>query len=518
MDLRSVIEKFKDLGMIVLEEAETPIWRISPKLWAEDDALFFSNIKGYPFPIVGNLCNSREKLAASMGVPADELLREYVKRAGAPHAPVTVATGPVKDVIYTGDNVDMSIFPVLLQHERDGAPYISSAVDFARNDKGGHNVGIRRLMFLSKDEITFNATSPSDLKALIGKSREEKRPFEIAFAVGAHPLVYLGALTRVPVNDELSLIGGLFQRALNTVKCETVDILVPADAEMIIEGLVYPDELVNEGPYGEVLGFYGESKVNARMEITAVTHRKDMIFQTLTAGGDHIWNTDGAMLSGLRAELSVWNALKQAVAKPINVFSVPAAGGQLTVRASIDAQNEGDGKNALLAVLSCLSNVKCAIITDKDVNIFDGRQVDHEIATKVQPSEDVMIINNVRAISVDPSLSGRPAPLAGSKMGIDATASKKLPASTLEHSKPPFSDIYLNDGNPCQGGSELAGKELEDAIYEFVVSSENGACMFTQIWKNMFSSEYREILSAISRLYKAGKLSKDKAGRFVSKL
>ena len=514
MDLRDIIEKFKSLGMITIEDAGTPIWKISPGLWDTEDAVIYNNVAGYPFPIVGNLCNTREKMAMCMDTTPEGMLQEYIKRTQNTHAPVTVDTGPVKDVIYTGDAVDLSLFPMLLQHELDGAPYISAALDFARNDKGGHNIGIRRLMFLSKNEVTFNATSPSDLKALMGKAREKKQNFEIAFAVGAHPLAYLGALTRMPIDDELSLIGGLFKEPLKVVKCESVDILVPADAEMVIEGIVYLDDMVNEGPFGEVVGLYGESRVNARMEITAITHRKDMIFHTLTASGDYIWRTDSAQLSAVRAELSVWNALRQAVARPKNVYCVPA-GAQLMVRASIEALNEGDGKNALLAILSCLSNAKYAVVMDEKVDIFDGQQVDHEIALKVQPAEDVVIINNIRAVGIDPSLAGRPAPVTGSKIGIDATASKKLPKTSHSHSKPPFSDVFLKDESPAEGDGALSGKELEDAIYGFVQGSEEAACSFLQIWENSFSSDYRDILNAISNLYKAGKLSKDKKGRFA---
>ena len=516
-DLRSLLKVFSEQGELIVEDASTGIWEVSPRLWADSKTIMFNNIEGYDIPVLGNTCNSREKIATAMGCTAESLLWEYVKRAGNPHLPVLVSDGPVKGVKYTGEDVDLTRFPLLLQHEYDGAPYMSAAVDFCRNDKGGHNIGIRRLMFLSKNEITFNATSPSDLKALIAKSKSKGNTLELAFVIGAHPLVYIGALTRVPVDDEISLIGGLMERPLEVVRCETVDVLVPADAEMVIEGILHTDEMINEGPFGEVVGLYGEGKVNARMEITAITHRKDMIYNTLTASGETVWNTDSAHISAVRAELSVWNAMKQAVAKPVNAYSVPAAGGQLVVRASIEAQNEGDGKNALLAILSCLSNVKVATLCDAEVNIFDSSQVDHEIAMKVQPSEDVMIISNARAIAIDPSLSGRPLPFTGSKMGIDATASKKLPPGKFVHSKPPFSEEFLSKNKPSGCDPALQGEELETAVLKYLRESAPEKCRFLDIWGVFFASDYRDILLVISNLFQAGKLEKSREGCFIIK-
>src|SRR5262249_34674896 len=157
----------------------------------------------------------------------------------------------------------------------------------------------------------------------------------VAFVIGAHPLDYVAATMRLPV-DELGIVASLRDGPLPVVKCVTSDILVPADAEFVLEG--YFDEkgyVEAEGPYGEFLGYYGGVKRNPVFHLTAVTHRRDGLFQTMTIGGRTMGYTDSSPLIALRTEAMIWRALEGAVREPVAVYATGASGGMFNVRIAL---------------------------------------------------------------------------------------------------------------------------------------------------------------------------------------
>ena len=233
--------------------------------------------------LAGSVTGSRSRIARAFGVAPNELLREIQRRMRNKPEIVEVSRteAPAQQVVLTGADADLTVLPVHLQHGADGAPYISSSTDFVVDPKTGFtNVGIRRLMLRGRTEAGVDLNSPSDLRAIYEASAAAGKPVPVAFVVGSHPIDHLAAVMRLP-SDDLALMSSLRGAPLPVVKCVTNDVRVPADAEWVLEGYIDARGHVEpEGPYGEFLGYYGAVKRNPVFHLTAITRRRDALFQT----------------------------------------------------------------------------------------------------------------------------------------------------------------------------------------------------------------------------------------------
>ena len=371
--------------------------------------------------LVGNVVSSRSRVARAFGVAPERLASEVQRRLATKPQIVEVsrAQAPVQQVVETGGAADLTALPVHLQHGLDGAPYISASIDYALDPRTGWtNVGIRRLMLRGRREAGVDLVSPSDLRALYEASAAEGRPLPVSFVVGAHPIDHLAAVMRLPV-DELGIVASLRDAPLPVVKSITNDIRVPADAEMVLEG--YFDargHVESEGPYGEFLGYYGAVKKNPVFHLTAVTRRRDALFQTATIGGRAMSRTDTAVLTAVRTEVVIWRALEIAVREPVAVFATTSSGGNFNVRVALRQRVPGEARNAIAACLSALVNVKNVFVVDPDIDVTSDEQMDWAMATRFQPDRDLIVLSGMRTLPLDPSItSGR----VGAKAGFDLT-------------------------------------------------------------------------------------------------
>src|SRR6202011_3890650 len=271
----------------------------------------------------------RSRVARAFAVPPERLAAEIGRRLASKPQIVEVSRteAPAQQVVLTGDEADLTALPVHLQHGLDGAPYISASIDYAVDAKTGWtNVGIRRLMRRGRRETGVDLVSPSDLRALYEASAAGGKPLPVSFVVGAHPADHVAAMMRMPV-DELGLVASLRDGPLAVVKCVTNDIRVAADAEMVLEGYFDARGHVEaEGPYGEFLGYYGAVKRNPVFHLTAITHRRDALFQTATIGGRAMSRTDTAVLTAVRTEVIIWRMLEMAVREPVAVYATASSG------------------------------------------------------------------------------------------------------------------------------------------------------------------------------------------------
>ncbi len=372
--------------------------------------------------LVGNVMGGRSRIAAAFGVKPGELLKEVQRRLRNKPEIVEVSRGeaPCQQVVLTGDDADVTKLPVHLQHGADGGPYISASIDYVIDPKTGFtNVGLRRLMLRSQKETGIDLVAPSDLKAIYEANAAAGKPTPVSFVVGAHPVDHVAGVMRLPV-DELGIVASLRDAPLAVVKCITNDIRVPADAEYVIEG--YLDErghVEAEGPYGEFLGYYGAVKRNPVFHITAITRRKDALFQTSTIGGKTLGRTDTAQLSALRTEVAIWHALQAAVREPVAVYATTSSGGAFNVRVAIRQRVPGEARNAIGACMGALANCKNVYVVDPDVDIFSDEQMDWAMATRFQPDRDLIVMSGMRTLPLDPSLP--PGSRVGAKAGYDLT-------------------------------------------------------------------------------------------------
>ena len=307
---------------------------IAPRLDGNAKAVLFRCVGPERTQLVGNVMGSRRRLALAFGTTEADLLAEVRKRIATPMSPVEVSSGaaPVHDIVLTGRDADFTRLPVHLQHAEDGGPYISASIDITRNHDGSRrNVGYRRLMLRGRGEAGMDLVAPSDLRAIYGEFVKRKERMPVAFAVGSHPADSVAATCTWTASDEIEVMGAMRGAPVPLVRCATIDAMAPADAEIILEGYLGAEGWTEpEGPYGEFLGYYGHLKINPIFHLTAITMRRDALFQTATIGGRHMGSTDTAQLNAVRTETAAWAALMTAVREPIAVFATPASGGSIS--------------------------------------------------------------------------------------------------------------------------------------------------------------------------------------------
>jgi UbiD family decarboxylase len=461
-------------------------------------AVLFGSVGPEGHQLVGNVTGSRERIARAFGVAANELTGEIRRRlASKPEVfEVTRAQAPAQGIVLSGAEADLTVLPVHLQHGDDGAPYISSAVDFAVDPATGWtNVGIRRLMLRGRREAGIDLNSPSDLRAIYEASAVAGKPLPISFVVGSHPIDQVAAVMRLPV-DELSLIASLRAAPLPVVKCITNDIRVPADAEWVLEGYLDARGHVEaEGPYGEFLGYYGHVKRNPVFHLTAVTRRRDALFQTSTIGGPALGRTDTAPLNGVRTEVMIWRALESAVREPIAVYATTSSGGMFNLRVALRQRVAGEARNAIAACFGALPNVKNVFVVDPDIDVFSDQQMDWALATRFQADRDLVVMGGMRTLPLDPSLTGGKT---GAKAGFDLTwpFGSEGRIETRVPAPPRF------------GGKRFAS--LEAALAD-------GPKSFEQLMSALGSRDGREIVRALEALRAKTVLERDTEGRYFAK-
>jgi UbiD family decarboxylase len=418
--LRSFVEA---LGGDELEIVEAPVELadVAARLEGNPKAVLFRKVGPEQAELVGNVTGSRSRMARALGVSPDRMLQELLSRLRRPARTVELSRedAPVQQVVLTGDDADLTTLPIHVQHGLDGGPYVSASIDYVRDARTGlTNVGVRRLMLRGRTEAGIDLVSPSDFRAIYEASVARGERLPVSFVVGCHPLDHIAATMRLPV-DELGLVASLRNDPLPIVKCVTNDLMVPADAEYVLEG--YLDEQgyrEPEGPYGEFLGYYGGVKRNPVFHLTAITHRRDPLFQTMTISGPTMGYTDSSPLIALRTEAMIWRALEGAVRDPVAVHATGASGGMFNVRIAIRQRVPGEARNAIAAAFASLANVKNVFVVDPDVDIFSDQQMDWALATRFQGARDLVVEGGFRALPLDPSLG---ADRLGSKVGFDLT-------------------------------------------------------------------------------------------------
>ncbi len=418
--LRNFIESLEGTDQLDVRNDKVDLADMAAIMQGNPKAVWFKNAGPEGAEVVGNVVGGRERLARALGVPKEAIVEELLRRLSLPPVLVelTREEAPVQQIVVTGDDIDALKLPAHLQHAFDGAPYISATVDFSIDPATGlSNCGLRRLMLRGPKETGVDLNAPSDLRAIYmaAQARGEKVP--VAYVIGMHPIDHVAATMKQP-GDELGLISSLRAAPMGVVKCVTQPVMVPADAEIVLEGYLDPAGYVEkEGPYGEYLGYYGGVKMNPVFRLTAITRRKDALFQTATISGSRMDLTDTSNLEALRTELNAWESLKSVVREPIAVYAPVSAGGSMSVRFSLRQRYPGEARSALHTVLGSTA-AKHAFAVDPDIDIFNDQQFEWAFGTRFQADKDLIQATGVRLSPLDPSLHGAHT---GTKAGFDLT-------------------------------------------------------------------------------------------------
>jgi len=339
--------------------------------------------------------------------------------------------------------------------------------------------------------------APSDLRAIYLEAAARKEPLPVAYVVGSHPADYVAAMMAVPSVDEFDVMGAVRGTSVPIVKCITNDVWVPADAEYVLEGYLDPKGHVEpEGPYGEYVGYYGLIKQNPVFHLTAITHRRDALFQTATIGGRYLAHTDTAQLTTIKTEAAAWAALESSVREPLAVYAAPATGGMYNIRLSLRQRVPGEARNAIAAVFGSRADAKHVFAFDPDIDVFVDDQVEWAFATRFQADRDLIVASGFRCVPLDPSLGGT---RVGAKAGFDCT----IPfgrAQSLEFSvpEPPV----------------LPQAERRASVRDVLTS---GPASFLELMAAVQSRDGRELVRELDTLYAEGRLGRQSDGRYILK-
>lgn len=373
------------------------------------------------FQLLSNVYASRERCARALGLPAEQsgmpLSLEYARRLEAPIGPVRIsaAEAPVKEVVVRGNACDLSQLPIVRHHEMDPAPYIDMTPVMKHPEEGFYNVAFLRNMYKGPRQLGIHM-SPRHNWQIFRHHETRNLPTPVAIVVSHHPAFYLGALNvEAYGKDDYSVIGGIMGQPLRLAPSETwgEEFLVPADADLIVEGEIPPGVRDVEGPFGEFTGYYGPQRVRPVIQVTAITHRRNAILQHAFVGHRDNW-----FLGGIPKEGTVFNVIKGIVPSVKAVHFAPSGSCRFNCYISIDKKVNGETKQAALAAFGAVDFIKNIIVVDADIDPFNEQEVMFAVATRTQAREAVDIIKNVKGNTLDPSQEDD---IMTDKLLIDAT-------------------------------------------------------------------------------------------------
>ncbi len=406
-------------------------------------ALLFERVQGHTVPIAcGLLGASRQVYALALETTVEGIGARWEQAQQAPIPPEIVASGPCKEVICHGDAVDLGYLPVptwTVGH--DPAPFFTSPFVVTKDpDTGVRNVGTYRMQLKGRNRTAiggFHINGVQHIAIQIRRYRALGRKMPVAVVVGADPTIGLVSVTRVPYDvDEFAVAGGLRREPVPLVRCETVDLEVPATAEFVLEGEVDPNYLEEEGPFGEFPGYLGASGPNVVFEVRCLTHRRDPIYQAFVS---QMPPSESSCIRGVGREMTLLKHLKQVMGFPVrDVHYLEAGGSTAYVAISIHKERETQPREIMWAVWSYQpAFAKIVVVVDDDIDVRDYFALNWAISFRTQPARDFYIERDTLAVNLDPSQAPPGVPsndrarLIGSKLGIDATRKFPYPPVAL---------------------------------------------------------------------------------------
>jgi 2,5-furandicarboxylate decarboxylase 1 len=422
-DLRSFITDLSTKSsddIVRISKAISPRYEISAVLTQLEKkkrlpVLYFENLTGYNAPVVINAQATRRLMALAMECQPEELAKKFSERQSRPIAPVEINGAPVQEVVEPGERVDLTQVPLLTHYDVNAAPYITAGIVVAADpDTGVRNTSYNRLMMAGKRELRIFMAIGRHLWTLHNKLERRNEALPISIVIGVHPLFSLGAQALTPADeDEYAVIGGLMNEPLRLARAKTVPMLIPADAEMIIEGHVLPHVRRTEGPFGEFTGHAVAQDERPVIEVSAVTHRRNYIFQDIHAG-----YTEHKLMGAIPREAALLKAVRQTVPTVKNVCMPTSGNSRFHAYISIAKRTPGQAKNAICAAFAADMLLKHVVIVDEEIDVFDEEQVLWAISNRFQADRDLVVIANAQGSELDPTAG--PGGV-NAKMGLDAT-------------------------------------------------------------------------------------------------
>lgn len=407
MAVRELLNQFKET-VVVKGHVSRELELTSSLFKEKNKPVLFENLDG--FRAIGNLWSTRERISRAMGVSPEELTRKMMQAMDSPSQPQEIDNSPFDKNILTDFDLRESAIPKF--YPTDGGRFITAGVVVAEHD-GIRNVSFHRLMLIGENKFAIRVV-PRHLFALHKRAMAKGEDLKIAVALGLCPSIMLCAAMNLEFGkDELTVANSLRKLCLNEPVCVRKirnGLLVPAFAEYIFEGRM-TKEVHDEGPFVDITGTVDPVRKQPVVEIDRIYHRDDPIFQIILPGADEHY-----LMMGMPREPVIQRAVGIAVPEVHAVRLTEGGCCWLHGVVSITKQKEGDGVNAIMAALGAHPSMKMVTIVDNDIDVFDDRDVEWAVATRFQGHKGLVMIENARGSSLDPS-----ADETTTKVGIDAT-------------------------------------------------------------------------------------------------
>ncbi len=454
-DLREFISTLENRGLLKRVKAEVdPILEITEIVdricKSNGPALLFENVKGSEFPVAINLFGSLERMKLALETDDFEKIGETIAEFAFPKPPETfsqkieglrrikkalsfppkiVKRAPCQEVVLEGEEVNLLKFPILKTWPKDGGRYITLPLVFTKDpETGERNVGMYRMQVYNSKTTGMHWQIHKHGAEHWLKARERGEPLEVAVVLGSDPATIFSAIAPLPKGfDELLFAGFLRGSGVKLVKCRSVDIEVPANAEIVLEGYVNPDELRREGPFGDHTGFYSMPEDFPVFHINCITHREDAIYPATVVGKPPMEDA----YFGKAVERIFLPLIKRQIPEIVDMnLPVEACFHNLAI-VSIKKTYPGQAKKVMFALwgLGQMMFTKTIVVVDEHINVHNLSEVLWYATANVDPARDVIVIPNTPTDSLDhaPSQANL-----GSKLGIDATRKLREEGYTRE--------------------------------------------------------------------------------------
>ncbi|MFW9787141.1 MAG: UbiD family decarboxylase [Candidatus Thorarchaeota archaeon] len=393
----------------------------------EPEPVLFENVKESEFRVTGNLFCNKMQVADYFGITTEQIIPTLTKAIENRSEPQHIDNAPCHEVVE--DKVDLDLLPILFHNKVDGGPYISSGVVVAADPEFGQNLDFHRAMQIGRDRMVTRVVKGRDFHKFLERNGE----VDVAFCIGNTPEVLIAAATSVETGtNELEIANAL--SPIRVTKAKTVDLMIPADCEFVLEGRVVLEEKHAEGPFIDLTETVDVVRQEPIFEVKKITHRKTAIWQGLLPG-----RSEHKILMGMPREPTVFKKVKERGIDVLDVYITPGGASWLHVAVKIKKKNEDDGLQALEAAFAGHKSAKHIWVYDEDIDIYSEEEREWAMATRFQADVDLLIKDPEPGSSLDPS--AEPGTKLTTKCGFDCT--KVLDSKGKSFSKAKFPEVDL---------------------------------------------------------------------------
>ncbi len=430
MSLRDYFKKLDQQGC--LKSIYKPVskhYQLAGVLHAlEPDPVICKKVVESSFPVMGNLFCTKESFARYLGIAIDDIIPTLSNAIEGYSPPKTINDAPCQEVIVKKPDLDE--LPILFHCQGDGGNYISSAVMIAGHPQHGQNMDFHRCMQFSKTEMAVRVVKTRNFDSFL----QDQGAVDVALCIGVAPNILVAAATSVEIGiNELEIANALEPVAV--VQATTSNLLIPAEAEFVIEGTVYRDRRHAEGPFVDLTETQDVIRQEPVLEVKCITHRRDAIWHALLPGG-----LEHKLLMGMPREPTIFREVNQVV-KCLDVNINPGGCSWLHAIIKIRKEREDDGQKAIQAASRGHHSCKHIFVVDEDIDIYDPLSVEWAMATRFQADRDLVMLGRERGSSLDPSAA--PGTYKTTKVGFDLTAPLETGGKTF--AKVAFPKVNLEE-------------------------------------------------------------------------